>query len=184
MNGVVSPAAGRARVPWPAVVLLGFVGAVAAGVLFGLVAGLAAREGIDRATPPGVPDPGQAVVLWDQAFRAGDCELFQQTTTADFRADYGQAEADYSTCDGFEEGLEEIEDGKPDDFWRTYELDVVEVRVDGDTARVETEETWEYLDGPRVRSASDSYTYDLVLVAGTWRIDDASFLDTGAEITT
>ena len=58
---------------------------------------------------------------------------------------------------------------------------MIDVSVDGSTARVETEETWEYLERGDVEQASDTYTYDLVLVDGEWLIDDASFLYDGAE---
>lgn len=154
------------------------------GLVLGLVAGIASRGG-DRdgavQLPPGVPDPTEVVLEWDRAFRDADCETFQETTTADFRSEYGQAEADYSTCAGFREGLEEIQAGKPRDFWRTYRTVVTEVDVDGSRARIETRETWEYLDRGDVEQASDTYTYDLVLVDGEWLIDDASFLYDGSE---
>jgi len=163
---------------WPYLTALGGVGAVVLGVILGLVAGLAGRGDVD---PSAATTPARVVLEWDRSFRQGDCEAFRDTTTSAFRAAYGQAEADYSTCDGFSEGREEIEDGKPRDFWRTYDTRVVEVTVDGSTARVETEETWEYLDGGRTRETSDTYTYDLVLVDGEWLIDDASFLDDGDE---
>ncbi len=167
------------RPAWPYLTALACLGILVLGVVLGVTAGIASRDG--RALPQGVPDPATAVVVWDRAFRLGDCDAFQDTTTSDFRADYGQAEADYSTCSGFRDGLDEIEDGKPDDFWRTYRTEVVEVSVDGTTAQVVTEESWEYLDGGDVEDASETYTYDLVLVEGQWRIDDASFLHDGDE---
>ena len=154
------------------------------GLVLGLVAGIASRGGDhDGAVqlPPGVPDPAEVVLEWDRAFRDADCETFQETTTADFRSEYGQAEADYSTCAGFREGLEEIQAGKPRDFWRTYRTVVTQVDVDGSRARIETRETWEYLERGDVEQASDTYTYDLVLVDGEWLIDDASFLYDGSE---
>lgn len=154
------------------------------GTVLGLVAGIASRGG-DRdgaqQLPPGVPDPTEVIVEWDRSFRDADCETFQDTTTADFRSEYGQAEADYSTCAGFRDGLEEIQAGKPRDFWRTYRIQVTDVSVDGSHARIETEETWEYLERGDVETASDTYTYDLVLVDGEWLIDDASFLYDGSE---
>ncbi|WP_229053739.1 hypothetical protein [Aeromicrobium sp. Leaf350] len=171
----------HARPLWPYATALVCLAMLVLGVVLGLVAGLASRDG--RALPAGVPDPSQAVLLWDRAFKIGDCSSFQDTTTAAFRADYGQAEADYSTCDGFYEGLEEIEDGKPADFWRTYDIEIVEVSITGDTARITTEESWEYLDDGRERETSDTYTYDLVLTDGRWLIDDASFLYSGDETT-
>lgn len=154
------------------------------GLVLGLVAGMASRGG-DRdgavELAPGVPDPTEAILEWDRSFRDADCETFQERTTSDFRAEYGQAEADYSTCSGFRDGLEEIQAGKPRDFWRTYRIEVTDVSIDGSTARIETEETWEYLERGDVEQASDTYTYDLVLVDGEWLIDDASFLYDGAE---
>ncbi|GAA1732056.1 hypothetical protein [Aeromicrobium alkaliterrae] len=164
---------------WPYATALAGLAIIVLGVVLGLVAGIASRDG--RALPGGASDPAAAVLMWDRAFRFGDCDSFQETTTAEFRADYGQSAADYSTCDGFHEGLEEIEDGKPDDFWRTYGIEILDVSITGDTARITTEESWTYLDDGRERETSDTYTYDLVLVEGHWLIDDASFLYAGDE---
>ena len=169
---------------WAYLTALAGLAIIVLGLVLGLVAGIASRGGDhDGAVqlPPGVPDPAEVVLEWDRAFRDADCETFQETTTADFRSEYGQAEADYSTCAGFREGLEEIQAGKPRDFWRTYRTVVTEVDVDGSRARIETRETWEYLERGDVEQASDTYTYDLVLVDGEWLIDDASFLYDGAE---
>lgn len=169
---------------WTYLTALAGLAIIVLGLVLGLVAGIASRGGggddaLDL--PLGVPDPTEAILAWDRSFRDADCETFQDTTTADFRSAYGQAKADYSTCSGFRDGLEEIQVGKPRDFWRTYRIEVIDVSVDGSTARVETEETWEYLERGDVEQASDTYTYDLVLVDGEWLIDDASFLYDGAE---
>lgn len=169
---------------WKHLTALAGLAIIVLGMVLGLVAGIASRDGgrDDRGQVPlGVPDPTEVVLAWDRSFRDADCTTFQETTTADFRAAYGQAEADYSTCAGFREGLEEIQVGKPRDFWRTYRIEVTHVSVDGSRARIETEESWEYLERGEVEQASDTYTYDLVLVDGSWLIDDASFLYDGAE---
>ena len=167
------------RPAWPWLTGAAVAGMVASGAVVGLVAGLASGS---PSTLPPLNTPEEVVLVWDASFRDNDCSAFRRTTTRDFRAAYSE-EFDYGTCSGFREGNDDIAEDKPDDFWETYEIEVLEVEVDGDRATVEVEESWEYLDSrDRVKDESDEYTYHLVLVDGQWRINDASFIDPGATV--
>lgn len=107
-------------------------------------------------TPTAQRTPADAVLDYDRAYADVDCELYTAVTTEAYR------ERLAPTCADFEAEAQAFVEAFSD-----YEVVVESTTVDGETATVVTSESWE-LEGEQ---NSADYTYALVRVDGTWKID-------------
>ena len=139
-----------------------------------------ARSAADRrsrrrrtARGAGTPaDPDQraavaAVELYDEAWQDADCEAYVASTTESFRTQSGLTD-----CSAFETEAETFTDAVED-----YEIDVTDVRRDGDAIVVTTTETYSALVGedgaPLDEPTEDSidWVYTVVADGDDWLID-------------
>jgi hypothetical protein len=140
------PPARRSKLPW----ILGGVGlavvvliVVAVVVVFNVILG--ATKG-----------PQEVVGAYDRAFDEVNCELYLSITTEAYQESF------MPTCEEFEETAQNFVDTYSD-----YKVTVTGTSVTGDTATVNTTETY-LLDG---EAGTDLYVYHLVQSDGAWLID-------------
>ena len=140
------PPARRSKLPW----ILGGVGlavvlliVVAVVVVFNVILG--ATKG-----------PQEVVGAYDRAFDEVDCELYLSITTEAYQESF------MPTCEEFEATAQNFVDTYSD-----YKVTVTGTSVTGETATVNTTETY-VLDG---EPGTDLYVYHLVQSDGAWLID-------------
>lgn len=140
------PPARRSKLPW----ILGGVGVavvvlivVAVVVVFNVILG--ATKG-----------PQEVVGAYDRAFDEVDCELYLSITTEAYQESFEP------TCEEFEATAQNFVDSYSD-----YKVTVTGTSISGDTATVNTTETY-VLDG---EPGTDLYVYQLVQSDGAWLID-------------
>jgi hypothetical protein len=147
----VAPPARRSKLPWilggAALALLVIVGVVAAVVISSVLGAVRA--------------PQEVVGQYDKAFDEADCELYFSITTEAYQESFEP------TCEGFESVAQNFLDSYSD-----YKVTVTNTSVSGDTAIVETTETF-ILDG---EPGTDEYTYHLVKSGNAWLIDQLDLL--------
>jgi hypothetical protein len=147
----VAPPARRSKLPWilggAALALLVIVGVVAAVVISSVLGAVRA--------------PQEVVGQYDKAFDEADCELYFSITTEAYQESFEP------TCEGFESVAQNFLDSYSD-----YNVTVTNTSVSGDTAIVETTETF-ILDG---EPGTDEYTYHLVKSGNAWLIDRLDLL--------
>jgi hypothetical protein len=147
----VAPPARRSKLPWiiggAALALLVIVGVVAAILVSSILGAVRA--------------PQEVVGQYDKAFDEADCELYFSITTEAYQESFEP------TCEGFESVAQNFLDSYSD-----YKVTVTNTSVSGDTAIVETTETF-ILDG---EPGTDEYTYHLVKSGNAWLIDQLDLL--------
>lgn len=145
------PSARRSKLPWiiggAAVALLVIVGVVVAIVVSSVLGAVRA--------------PQEVVGQYDKAFDEADCELYFSITTEAYQESFEP------TCEGFESVAQNFLESYSD-----YKVTVTNTSVSGDTAIVETTETF-ILDG---EPGTDEYTYHLVKSGNAWLIDQLDLL--------
>jgi hypothetical protein len=148
---VVPPPARRSKLPWiiggAALALLVIVGVVIAVVVSSLLGSVRA--------------PQEVIGQYDKAFDEADCELYFSITTEAYQESFEP------TCEGFESVAQNFLESYSD-----YKVTVTNTSVSGDTAIVETTETF-ILDG---EPGTDEYTYHLVKSGNAWLIDQLDLL--------
>jgi hypothetical protein len=148
---VVPPPARRSKLPWiiggAALALLVIVGVVIAVVVSSILGAVRA--------------PQEVIGQYDKAFDEADCELYFSITTEAYQESFEP------TCEGFESVAQNFLDSYTD-----YTVTVTNTSVTGDTAIVETTETF-ILDG---EPGADEYTYHLVRSGNVWLIDQLDLL--------
>ncbi|KAF2412037.1 hypothetical protein B1729_17160 [Microbacterium sp. B35-04] len=165
-----APAKSRLWIVWVVlgVVVLAIV-ILAATLVPRLIAGLDAAGplGSGTATDPDQRAAVATVELYDEAWQDADCESYAASTTESFRTQSGLAD-----CSAFETEAETFTDSVED-----YEIDVTDVRRDGDAIVVTTTETYTALvdeDGaPLDEPSEDSidWVYTVVADGDDWLID-------------
>jgi hypothetical protein len=147
----VPPPARRSKLPWiiggAAVALLVIVGVVVAIVVSSVLGAVRA--------------PQEVVGQYDKAFDEADCELYFSITTEAYQESFEP------TCEGFESVAQNFLESYSD-----YKVTVTNTSVSGDTATVETTETF-ILDG---EPGTDEYIYHLVKSGNAWLIDQLDLL--------
>ena len=164
------PAKSRLWIVWVVlgVVVLAIV-ILAATLVPRLIAGLGAAGPLAGGT---ASDPDQraavaAVELYDDAWQDADCEAYVASTTENFRTQSGLTD-----CSAFETEAETFTDAVED-----YEIEVTDVRRDGDAIVVATTETYTALVGedgtPLDEPTEDSidWVYTVVADGDDWLID-------------
>ena len=164
------PAKSRLWIVWVVlgVVVLAIV-ILAATLVPRLIAGLGAAGPLAGGT---AADPDQraavaAVELYDEAWQSADCTSYVASTTESFRTQSGLTD-----CSAFETEAETFTDAVED-----YEIDVTDVRRDGDAIVVTTTETYTALVGedgaPLDEPTEDSidWVYTIVADGDDWLID-------------
>ena len=140
------PPARRSKLPWiiggAAVGLLVILGVVIAVVVSSILGAVRA--------------PQEVIGEYDRAFDEADCEIYLSITTEAYQESFEP------TCEGFESVAQNFLDSYSD-----YKVIVTNTSVSGETATVETTETF-VLDG---EPGTDEYTYYLVRSGNTWLID-------------
>lgn len=139
---------GRSRGPLPwilggvcALLMLLLAGAVALGALWFFVLR---------------PSPQDAVEQYLEAWLSHDCASFQEVSTEEFRGE------DFS-CEAWEQNILEQSD-------YSFEHEIGETRIDGDTASVDVIETIT-LDG---ETDQVEFTIDLIRQDGRWLVDSGT----------
>ena len=165
-----APAKSRLWIVWVVlgVVVLAIV-ILAATLVPRLIAGLGASGplGGGTATDPDQRAAVAAVELYDEAWQEADCEAYVASTTESFRTQSGLTD-----CSAFETEAETFTDAVED-----YEIDVTDVRRDGDAIVVTTTETYTALVGedgtPLDEPTEDSidWVYTVVADGDDWLID-------------
>ena len=165
-----APAKSRLWIVWVVlgVVVLAIV-ILAATLVPRLIAGLGAAGplGGGTATDPDQRAAVAAVELYDDAWQDADCEAYVASTTESFRTQSGLTD-----CSAFETEAETFTDAVED-----YEIDVTDVRRDGEAIVVTTTETYTALvdeDGaPLDEPTEDSidWVYTVVAEGDDWLID-------------
>jgi hypothetical protein len=164
------PAKSRLWIVWVVlgVVVLAII-ILAATLVPRLIAGLgaAAPLGGGTATDPDQRAAVAAVELYDEAWQDADCKAYVASTTESFRTQSGLTD-----CSAFETEAETFTDAVED-----YEVDVTDVRQDGDAIVVTTTETFTALVGedgaPLDEPTEDSidWVYTVVADGDDWLID-------------
>lgn len=142
----VAPPARRSKLPWilggAALALLVIVGVVIAILVTSILGAVRA--------------PQEVIGQYDKAFDEADCELYFSVTTEAYQESFEP------TCEGFESVAQNFLDSYSD-----YKVTVTNTSISGDTAIVETTETF-ILEG---EPGADEYTYHLVKSGNAWLID-------------
>lgn len=117
-------------------------------------------------------DAVEAVEEYDEAWRTGDCELLEESTTESLRESLGTAD-----CASFAAAAEGFQDSTDD-----YSLRVTDVTTEGDAITVRTyEEFTSYLDddGNTVPGfdAYQEWDYTVIEVDDDWVVDDAVLVE-------
>lgn len=156
-------AARRSRLPW----ILLAVGGVAL-IVVGIVVAIVVIPSFVR----GASDPVDTVYDFDRSYRELDCDLFQTSTTPEFRsASHGSDDLGVFDC---ERWLELATSYTVDGEYR-YELEILDKAVVGDEASVKTHEI------DLVTDEEFGYQYTLVPdLDGRWTID--SLVEVEAEV--
>lgn len=148
---VVPAPARRSKLPWiiggAALALLVIVGVVVAVLVSSVIGAVRA--------------PQEVIGQYDKAFDDADCELYFSITTEAYQESFEP------TCEGFESVAQNFLESYSD-----YKVTVTNTSVSGDTATVETTETF-ILDG---EPGTDEYIYRLVKSGNTWLIDQLELL--------
>jgi len=144
VGGYVAPPMIRKRRVWPWV-----VGASAFVFLLLVGGGIALLISTVSGSTDG---PRSAVLAYDKAWREDDCDALHSVIT----------DPETYSCDDFDSDYQSFQAGIDD-----YKLVIVSTNVLGDSAEVQTKESYT-LDGtPQV----DHYSYSLVKQDGFWRVD-------------
>ncbi|MDZ8171788.1 DUF2510 domain-containing protein [Microbacterium xanthum] len=164
------PKTSRLWIVWVVVgvVLLGIV--ALAAVFIPLALGMMQGGGSSAGDSPDERAAVATVQTYDDAWRTGDCDAYEASTTESFRDYLGIPD-----CESFQTSAAE--------FGATtsgYELTVTSIDTDGAQIVLQTRET--YLSSvdeagaplPEPEPARDDYTYVLVAEGDAWLIDDAS----------
>jgi hypothetical protein len=141
----------RSKLPW----ILGGVG-LALVIIVGIAAAVIVSTVLGAVKGP------QAVVgEYDRAYDEVDCDLYFSLTTEAYRESFEP------TCEGFESVAQNFLDS-----YSEYKVTVTDTTISGDTATVETTETFK-LDGV---PGTDEYTYHLIKSGNVWLIDQLDLL--------
>lgn len=143
---VVPPPARRSKLPW-------IIGGAALG--FVLIVGITIAVVVSLVIGA-TRGPQDVVGAYDRAFDEVDCELYFSVTTEAYQESFTP------TCEEFEATAQSFVEAYSD-----YKVTVTGSSISGDTATVETTETYVY----GGESAADEYTYHLVKSDGDWLID-------------
>lgn len=136
----------KSKLPW----ILGGA-ALAFLVIIGVVIAIVVNTVLGTARAP-----QEVIGEYDRAFDEVDCELYLSITTEAYQESFEP------TCEGFEATAQNFLDSYTD-----YKVTVTGTSVSGDTATVETSETFVFEGEP----GTDLYTYSLVKSDGVWLID-------------
>lgn len=107
--------------------------------------------------------PAGVVKDFTDAFDDGDCAKIQKVVTEDYFATV------YGDCSAF---LDSWQAAAASGYGMDTTVQVLSSSKSGDTATVETRETYTVADSPE----SDLYEYTLVKSGGSWRITDVTYL--------
>jgi hypothetical protein len=141
----------RSKLPW----ILGGVG-------LGLIIIVGIVVAVIVSTVLGAVKGPQAVVgEYDRAYDEVDCDLYFSLTTEEYRESFEP------TCEGFESVAQNFLDS-----YSEYKVTVTDTSISGDTATVQTIETFK-LDGV---PGTDEYTYHLIKSGNAWLINQLDLL--------